>query len=381
MVAGYRPAPARRACGPPPRPVRAKELSEAGRSVVAALTAMAADPKDWRTRLRALWTLDGIDAIEPATVVRALEDPSRDVRVAAIRLAERWLGEPASPIRAAVLSVWTTRTMPCGGSWRRRSARCRRSDRDGAVVTLLERHAGDPITLDAALSGLHGSEADVLERLLASDGADAAAGCRRHDARGDDRPQQRGRRRPAAVRLDRRREPAAVAAVRAAARGGGRAAGCDDAGNATAECRSGAGGDAVPDLSWREGRAGRCVRVLEGGRLRARRSPRRPRRPGRAAREKRAGGVVSAGGKRRRAGLARGERARARELAGEARGDGDDAADGRRAAAVRRGTRGLPQHLPGLPPARRPRPGSRGAEPRRLAACCLRRPASRLASC
>ncbi len=27
-------------------------------------------------------------------------------------------------------------------------------DRDGAVVTLLDRHADDPITLDAALSGL-----------------------------------------------------------------------------------------------------------------------------------------------------------------------------------------------------------------------------------
>ena len=147
----------------------AKELTEAGRSVVAALTAKAADQKDWRTRLRALWTLDGIDAIEPATVARALEDPSRDVRVAAVRLAERWFGDPASPIRAAVLERLTDEDYAVRQQLAASLGAMPPGDRDGAVVTLLDRHADDPITLDAALSGLHGNEADVLGRLLASD--------------------------------------------------------------------------------------------------------------------------------------------------------------------------------------------------------------------
>ena len=121
-----------------------------------------------RTRLHALWTLDGIDAIEPATVTRALEDGSRDVRVSAVRIAERWLGEPNHPIHAAVLKRlddpdWAVRrqlaaslgALPPG-------------PRDAAVVSLLERYADDPIALDAALSGLRGSEAAVLEKLAQS---------------------------------------------------------------------------------------------------------------------------------------------------------------------------------------------------------------------
>ena len=34
------------------------------------------------------------------------------------------------------------------------------------MVTLLDRNGDDPITLDAALSGLRGNELAVLERLL-----------------------------------------------------------------------------------------------------------------------------------------------------------------------------------------------------------------------
>jgi mono/diheme cytochrome c family protein len=146
-----------------------RDLNETGRSVVAALNALAADAKDWKTRPRALWTLDGIDAIEPAIVVRALEDPSRDVRVSAIRLSERWLGEPGNAVRSAVLrrlddDDWSVRQQLAASLGAMPS-----TDRDAALVTLLERHADDPVVLDAALSGVHGSEADVLGKLLAGD--------------------------------------------------------------------------------------------------------------------------------------------------------------------------------------------------------------------
>jgi hypothetical protein len=82
----------------------AGELSRYGQSVVAKLKTLAMDAKDWRTRSRALWTLYGIDAIEPAIVERALEDRSGYLRASAVRLTERWIGEDdGSPFRAAIL--------------------------------------------------------------------------------------------------------------------------------------------------------------------------------------------------------------------------------------------------------------------------------------
>ena len=74
-------------------------------ATVANLGETARHAADWRTRLHALWTLDGIDAVDPALVREALADQSRDVRAAAVRISERWLGEPGHPIQAAVTRV------------------------------------------------------------------------------------------------------------------------------------------------------------------------------------------------------------------------------------------------------------------------------------
>src|SRR5690606_16180080 len=73
-------------------------------SAAPTLSALAADAPDWRTRLHALWTLDGLDAIEPEHVGRALHDRSPHVRASAVRLAERWIGESAHPLAAEVLA-------------------------------------------------------------------------------------------------------------------------------------------------------------------------------------------------------------------------------------------------------------------------------------
>ena len=136
------------------------------KSVASALVTLLQNAQDWRTRLHALWTLDGIDAIGPDTTTSALHDTSRDVRAAAIRIAERWLAEPNHPVHTLIMKRlddedWAVRhqlaaslgTLPAGA-------------RETAVLSLLERHANDPITLDAALSGLHGSEATVLKKLM-----------------------------------------------------------------------------------------------------------------------------------------------------------------------------------------------------------------------
>ena len=142
-------------------------VERGARTEVPTLMKLATGADDWRTRLHALWTLDGLDATQPATVTAALQDPNRDVRVSAIRLAERWLGENGHPIQAAVLKRlddpdWAVHqqlaasigALPTGA-------------RESAAVDILERYGNDPVVMDATMSGLRGREAIVLERLLA----------------------------------------------------------------------------------------------------------------------------------------------------------------------------------------------------------------------
>jgi mono/diheme cytochrome c family protein/glucose/arabinose dehydrogenase len=139
---------------------------KAFQSVVTALETLAGSSDDWRTRVHALWTLDGLDAIEPAAVIRALGDTSRDVRTQAVRIAERWIGEKAHPVQAAVITLvddadWSVRqqvaatlgALPPG-------------PRETAIADLLAKHGTDPVVMDAALSGVRGVEEALVERLL-----------------------------------------------------------------------------------------------------------------------------------------------------------------------------------------------------------------------
>src|SRR6185503_5922896 len=136
------------------------------RSVVPTLKKLAETAPDPRTRLHALWTLDGLDSLEPANVINALDDKSRDVRVNAVRMSERFLADGNAQVQAAVLKRvddqdWAVRqqlapslgALPSGA-------------REAAVTTLLDRHGDDPVVVDGALSGLRGGEAIVLSNLV-----------------------------------------------------------------------------------------------------------------------------------------------------------------------------------------------------------------------
>lgn len=144
-------------------------VERADRSVVPALVGLTKTAGDARTRLHALWTLDGLDAIEPALLQAALEDPSRDVRAAAIRMAERWLAAPTHPLQAAVLrrlddGDWAVRHQLAASIGALPAVA-----REKAAVAMLAAHADDPVVLDAVLSGLYRQEAAVIERLLAGE--------------------------------------------------------------------------------------------------------------------------------------------------------------------------------------------------------------------
>jgi mono/diheme cytochrome c family protein len=141
-------------------------IQRGDRTIVPALKKLAASAADPRTRLHALWTLDGLDSLEPAIVISALDDKSRDVRANAVRMSERFLAEPNAQVQAAVMkhvddADWWMReqmaaslgTLPVGL-------------RETALTSLIERHGDDAVLLDAALSGLRGTEAAVLANLL-----------------------------------------------------------------------------------------------------------------------------------------------------------------------------------------------------------------------
>jgi mono/diheme cytochrome c family protein len=135
-------------------------------SVAGELKRLAETAPDPRTRVHAMWTLDGLDRLETSTVLKALDAQSRDVRAAGVRLSERWLAEPNAGIETAVLKRlddpdWAVRqqlaaslgTLPKG-------------PREKALSTLLARRGDDPIVADAALSGLRGGELAVLDDVL-----------------------------------------------------------------------------------------------------------------------------------------------------------------------------------------------------------------------
>jgi mono/diheme cytochrome c family protein len=137
-------------------------------SVSPALKKIVMSAPDATERLHALWTLDGLDSLDANLVTRALGDRSRDVRAAAVRLSERWLSEPGHPLQASVIKLaddpdWAVRQQVAaslGG--------LPRGVRETALAAMLERHGDDPVTVDAALSGLSGSEPAVLAALLAA---------------------------------------------------------------------------------------------------------------------------------------------------------------------------------------------------------------------
>jgi mono/diheme cytochrome c family protein/glucose/arabinose dehydrogenase/HEAT repeat protein len=136
------------------------------KSVVPSLRKLAQSASDARTRLHALWTLDGLDSIEPADVIPALAHSNRDVRVSALRLTERWLNQPNHPIQGVVLkrlddTDWAVRRQLAATL-----GELPAQSKEAAIATLLERHGDDPVAVDAALSGLRGSEMAVLDRLL-----------------------------------------------------------------------------------------------------------------------------------------------------------------------------------------------------------------------
>ncbi|MEO8078540.1 MAG: HEAT repeat domain-containing protein, partial [Acidobacteriota bacterium] len=134
-------------------------------SVAPALKTLAGSAPDWRTRLQALWTLDGLDAIDVASVQKAFVDVNPDVRAAAVRLSERWLANDRA-VGSAVIKLlddknWNVRRQVAASIGEMPAA-----ERIEPATTVLTRYGADPIMVDAMISSLKGLEADVLGRVM-----------------------------------------------------------------------------------------------------------------------------------------------------------------------------------------------------------------------
>src|SRR4029453_12692677 len=131
-------------------------VERSGIKVVPELKALAAGTAPARTRVKALWVLDGIDNIDIATVIKALTDASRDVRTSAVRLAERWLGDAGSPVQDAVLKLiddpdWQVREQVAASLGAMATGQ-----KETAIASLLQKHADDPVAGEAGVGGGRG---------------------------------------------------------------------------------------------------------------------------------------------------------------------------------------------------------------------------------
>jgi mono/diheme cytochrome c family protein len=142
----------------------------------AALVALVASAENPLGRLQALWTLEGLGALDRAVVLKALADRDPRVAAAAVRLAEKWL-------TPAVDGEVFARIAPLVGSpdaaLRLQLALTLGEARSAESTALLARLATDypaqPYLNDAIVSGLSGREEAFIAVAAAKDPANAPA--------------------------------------------------------------------------------------------------------------------------------------------------------------------------------------------------------------
>lgn len=139
---------------------------------VPALVELAGSDKEAVARLHALWTLDGLDAVEPELVIDLLNAGDRDLRTAALRVAERFLNDGHAGVTEAFLGVIGNTNNDWQVIYQLAASAGELDDahRLDAIAAIAEMYGRDFIALDAALSGVHDDEVVALfDKLMAID--------------------------------------------------------------------------------------------------------------------------------------------------------------------------------------------------------------------
>ena len=136
-------------------------------TVVPALRRIVLDGAQPLGRMHALWTLEGIGALDRPTVVHALADAEPVVRTAAIRLSERFLKDPAD--RAALVARLLPLTGDASPEVQLQAVltlgELREPATDLALAEATRAHPTNTYLRDALLSGLGDRELPLLEQL------------------------------------------------------------------------------------------------------------------------------------------------------------------------------------------------------------------------
>jgi mono/diheme cytochrome c family protein/glucose/arabinose dehydrogenase len=144
------------------------------RRAIAPLRKLARGSRESLARLHALWTLDGVDAVDWTTVQAALSDPDVDVAVAAARLSERFFGKEAS----RTLDALHARAGWGEPKFLRQLALSLGAgpakEVDAALMRLAARHGGQPYMADAIVSSLPGREDAAIGWLAKAGNPEAA---------------------------------------------------------------------------------------------------------------------------------------------------------------------------------------------------------------
>lgn len=130
------------------------------------LRQIARSASDARTRVCALWTLEGLDELTVETLESGLRDADARVRHAALRVAEPWLALQGNDLIQQTLRVGLTDTAP----WVRLQAilslgAAETPDADRALRALAAGELSDSAVCSALVSGLRFREVAFLARL------------------------------------------------------------------------------------------------------------------------------------------------------------------------------------------------------------------------
>ena len=140
-------------------------------AVVSAIREVARAGASPLGRMHALWTLDGVGALDRATVLRSLDDQEPVVRAAAIRLSEKFFKE-AGPERAALIAKLLPLAKDATPEVQLQAVltlgEVRDAATDLALAQTVRANADNTFLRDALFSGLAGRELPLLERLAAS---------------------------------------------------------------------------------------------------------------------------------------------------------------------------------------------------------------------
>jgi mono/diheme cytochrome c family protein/glucose/arabinose dehydrogenase len=120
-------------------------------------------------RIHALWTLEGLSALDVPTAQAALRDEHPRVRAAAIRASEALLAQPrrASRLLAGVLKLADDDDVHVRLQFVLSTAPLNSPDVDEAIDAILRNGGGESYVLrDAAISGMRGRELSFLRRIM-----------------------------------------------------------------------------------------------------------------------------------------------------------------------------------------------------------------------